>query len=196
MNLTPDLREKLARRADRLSRTLANRRARLAELDGAVVNVEITRYPKGGLAPVGRVLEILGRPGEIGVDVEIIIRKHHLPHIFPEEVIAEAQAAPQQVGEADLDGRRDFRDLPIVTIDGETARDFDDAVHVSRPRRHYELQVHIADVAHYVRARSRARSRSAPARHLRLFPESRRAHAARRAFQRHLLAQSRASIAW
>ncbi len=57
-------------------------RARLPELDGAVVNVEITRYPKGGLAPTGRVIEILGRPGEIGVDVEIIIRKHHLPHTF------------------------------------------------------------------------------------------------------------------
>ena len=55
------------------------------------MNVEITRYPKGGLAPTGRVLEILGRPGEIGVDVEIIIRKHHLPHIFPDEVLAEAQ---------------------------------------------------------------------------------------------------------
>ena len=65
---------------------------RLQELDGAVVNVEITRYPKGGLAPAGRVIEILGRPGDIGVDVEIIIRKHHLPHIFPAEVIAEAKS--------------------------------------------------------------------------------------------------------
>jgi ribonuclease R len=127
------------------------RRLRLPELDGAVVNVEITRYPKGGLAPVGRVLEILGRPGEIGVDVEIIIRKHHLPHIFPEDVIAEARATQQQVAQSDLQGRRDFRDLPIVTIDGETARDFDDAVHVTAlPNGHFELQVHIADVAHYV----------------------------------------------
>ena len=127
------------------------RRLRLPELDGAVVNVEITRYPKGGLAPVGRVLEILGRPGEIGVDVEIIIRKHHLPHVFPEDVIAEARATQQQVAQADLQVRRDFRDLPIVTIDGETARDFDDAVHVTAlPNGHFELQVHIADVAHYV----------------------------------------------
>jgi ribonuclease R len=129
-----------------------SRRTRLAELDGAVVNVEITRFPKGGLAPTGRVLEILGRPGDIGVDVEIIIRKHHLPHEFPEEVIAEAQAGPQQVSDEDLQGRRDFRHLPIVTIDGETARDFDDAVHVARlPNGNYELQVHIADVAHYVK---------------------------------------------
>jgi ribonuclease R len=127
------------------------RRLRLPELDGAVVNVEITRYPKGGLSPVGRVLEILGRPGEIGVDVEIIIRKHHLPHVFPEEVIAEARSTQQQVAQADLAGRRDFRDLPIVTIDGETARDFDDAVHVTALLNgHFELQVHIADVAHYV----------------------------------------------
>jgi ribonuclease R len=124
---------------------------RLPELDGAVVDVEITRFPKGGLAPAGRVTEILGRPGDIGVDVEIIIRKHHLPHIFPDEVLAQARAVPQQVDEAALPGRHDFRQLPIVTIDGETARDFDDAVYVrSLPNGGYELQVHIADVAHYV----------------------------------------------
>jgi ribonuclease R len=151
--LSPDLRQKLrdASGAD----PSANRRVRLAELDGAVVNVEITRYPKGGLAPTGRVLEILGRPGEIGVDVEIIIRKHHLPHEFPADAVAEAKAAPQTATEGDLEGRRDFRNLPIVTIDGETARDFDDAVHVAPlPNGHYELQVHIADVAHYVRRAS------------------------------------------
>ncbi|HTZ75406.1 MAG TPA: VacB/RNase II family 3'-5' exoribonuclease [Candidatus Aquilonibacter sp.] len=129
----------------------ARRRLRLPELDGAVVNAQITRYPKGGLAPMGRVIEILGRPGEIGVDVEIMIRKHHLPHDFPEDVVAEARRTPQQVSETALRGRRDFRDLPIVTIDGETARDFDDAVYVrEHPDGGYELQVHIADVAHYV----------------------------------------------
>jgi len=126
-------------------------RTRLPELDGAVVNVEIKRYPKGGVAPVGRVVEILGRPGEIGVDVEIMIRKHHLPHVFPAEAASAARSTPQQVEESVLHGRKDFRQLPIVTIDGETARDFDDAVHVeSRPDGGYELQVHIADVAHYV----------------------------------------------
>jgi ribonuclease R len=151
--LTPQLREKLGATAG--SGPAAMRRARLAELDGAVVNVEITRHPKGGLAPAGRVIEILGRPGEIGVDVEIIIRKHHLPHIFPDEVVAWARTAPQQVAPADIVGRRDFRSLPIVTIDGETARDFDDAVHVAAlPDGHFELQVHIADVAHYVRRAS------------------------------------------
>jgi ribonuclease R len=86
------------------------------------------------------------------VDVEIIIRKHHLPHIFPDEVRTEARAIQQRVSEADIAGRRDFRHLPIVTIDGETARDFDDAVYVAAlPNGHYELQVHIADVAHYVK---------------------------------------------
>ena len=147
--LTPELRDKVG--ATEAGSASSVRRLRLPELDGAVVNVEITRYPKGGLAPVGRVLEILGRPGDIGVDVEIIIRKHHLPHIFPDDVLAEARATQQKVAQADLQGRRDFRDLPIVTIDGETARDFDDAVHVSTlPNGHFELQVHIADVAHYV----------------------------------------------
>ena len=147
--LTPELRQKLGGVTGKDA--APNRRLRLPELDGAVVNVDLTRYPKGGLAPVGRVTEILGRPGEIGVDVEIIIRKHHLPHIFPDEVLAAARATPQKVAQSDLAGRRDFRNLPIVTIDGETARDFDDAVHVAPlPNGHYELQVHIADVAHYI----------------------------------------------
>src|SRR5580698_668447 len=148
--LTPALREKISE-AGGSGGAAANSRTRYPELDGAVVNVELTRFPKGGLAPAGRVIEILGRPGEIGVDVEIIIRKHHLPNIFPDEVQQEARATQAQVAERDLAGRRDFRHLPVVTIDGETARDFDDAVHVTAlPNGHYELQVHIADVAHYV----------------------------------------------
>ncbi|HWG59396.1 MAG TPA: VacB/RNase II family 3'-5' exoribonuclease [Candidatus Acidoferrales bacterium] len=147
--LTPALQQKLG---EAQQRPPAGRRMRLAELDGAVVNVELTRYPKGGLAPAGRVVEIVGRPGEIGVDVEIMIRKHHLPHVFEDDALAEAHGIAQQVSEADVQGRRDFRGVAIVTIDGETARDFDDAVHVARlPNGHYELQVHIADVAHYVR---------------------------------------------
>ena len=148
--LIPELREK-PRSSSSAGSTSAHR-ARLPELDGAVVNVQITRYPKDGLAPAGRVIEILGRPGDIGVDVEIIIRKHQIPHVFPNEVLAQARATAQQVSEIDLVGREDFRALPIVTIDGETARDFDDAVYVaSLPGGHFELQVHIADVAHYVR---------------------------------------------
>ncbi len=125
---------------------------RIEELDGAVVNVEILKFPRGGASPTGRVIEVLGRPGDLGVDIEIIIRKHHLPHVFPPEVIHEAESLAQPVNETDTQGREDFRHLPIVTIDGETARDFDDAVYVEhRPDGTWRLQVHIADVAHYVR---------------------------------------------
>ena len=125
---------------------------RLDELDGAVVNVELLRYPRAGAAPTGRVIEILGRPGELGVDTEIIIRKHYLPHFFSAEVMREAELRATTVAESERAGREDFRHLPIVTIDGETARDFDDAVYVERRADgHWHLQVHIADVAHYVR---------------------------------------------
>src|SRR6202011_3240802 len=100
----------------------------------------------------GRVIEILGGPGELGVDTEIIIRKHHLPHVFSGEVLDEAAHGAKAVSEIQRGGRKDFRHLPIVTIDGETARDFDDAVYVEhRPDGGWHLQVHIADVAHYVR---------------------------------------------
>jgi ribonuclease R len=129
--------------------------AELPELSGAVVNVELTRYARAGAPATGRVLEILGRPGELGVDTEIIIRKHHLPHTFAPAVLAEAERLAAPVSEGDLQGRDDFRDLPIVTIDGETARDFDDAVYVERRADGgWHLQVHIADVSHYVRAGS------------------------------------------
>jgi ribonuclease R len=126
--------------------------ASVQELDGMVVNVELLEYPEKGAGPVGRVVEILGHPGDFGVDVEIIIRKHHLPHQFPPEVVEQAQSIPTAISKADLDGRQDFRNMDIVTIDGETARDFDDAVWVDRlANGNYALHVHIADVSHYVR---------------------------------------------
>ncbi len=126
--------------------------ASVEELDGMVVNVELLEYPEKGAGPVGRVVEILGHPGDFGIDVEIIIRKHHLPHQFPPEVVEQAQSIPNAISEADLDGRQDFRNMDIVTIDGETARDFDDAVWVDRlANGNYALHVHIADVSHYVR---------------------------------------------
>ena len=128
---------------------------RLEELDGAVVNCEILRFPRAGATPIGRVLEILGRPGELGVDTEIIIRKHHLPCEFPAAVLAEAEHRAELPADSELQEREDFRHLPIVTIDGETARDFDDAVYVEkRADGGWHLQVHIADVAHYVRSGS------------------------------------------
>jgi ribonuclease R len=147
--LPPELRAKLG--LAEAHGGAARRLPRLPELDGAVVNVELLRYPRSGAAPAGRVIEILGRPGELGVDTEIIIRKHHLPHEFSAEVLAEAAQRARAVSDEDRRGREDFRHLPIVTIDGETARDFDDAVYVEqRPGGGWHLQVHIADVAHYV----------------------------------------------
>jgi ribonuclease R len=159
-----------------------------ADLEGLIVDVEITSWPTPFKPPLGRVIEVLGDPDDFGVDVEMMIRKHQLPRVFPEGVLAEAReiaeqerakrqkqvlrsacpadqalsAGPQARSAQDdtafefkkevLDGRRDFRDLPIVTIDGETARDFDDAVLATeRADGGYELQVHIADVAEYVR---------------------------------------------
>ena len=125
-------------------------RKRGGRLEGLVVDVEITSWPTPTRPPIGRVIEILGSPDDFGVDVEMMIRKHQLPRIFPEAVLAEAR----RVAHFDPNiaaQRADFRSLPIVTIDGETARDFDDAVFV-RERAHggYELQVHIADVSEYV----------------------------------------------
>ena len=120
-------------------------------LEGLVVDVEITDWPTPTRPARGRVTEILGHQDDFGVDVEMVIRKHHLPRIFPDNVLEEARAVAFLDAEV-IAGRRDFRDLPIVTIDGETARDFDDAVLVEHDDEtgHWHLQVHIADVAHYV----------------------------------------------
>ena len=124
-------------------------------LEGLAVDVELTQFPSAGRPARGRIIEVLGPPDAFGVDVEIVIRKHHLPHTFPTKVIAEAhERARESVAQVDveeLERREDFRGLPIVTIDGETARDFDDAVLV-RPLENgnTELQVHIADVSWYV----------------------------------------------
>jgi ribonuclease R len=120
-----------------------------ADLEGIVVDVEITDWPTPTRQARGRVIEVLGREGDFGVDVEIVIRKHHLPHVFPPNVLEEARAAAF-LDEEEVDLRRDFRNLPIVTIDGETAKDFDDAVFVRQHGSSWELQVHIADVAEYV----------------------------------------------
>ena len=120
-----------------------------SSIDGLIVDVEITSWPTPTRPPIGRVIEILGASDDFGVDVEMMIRKHQLPRVFPEGVLAEARAVayfdPQLATR-----RADFRSLPIVTIDGETAKDFDDAVLVIDRADGFELQVHIADVAEYV----------------------------------------------
>ena len=123
------------------------------DLENLVVDVEITDWPTLHRQARGRVLEILGDPDDFGVDVEIMIRKHHIPHLFPDAVLDNARDVARldrQEDRQEIARRRDFRDLPIVTIDGETAKDFDDAVLVKETAHGYELQVHIADVAQYV----------------------------------------------
>jgi ribonuclease R len=116
------------------------------------VIVEITRYPEPGRNAEGQIIEILGEKGEPGIDILSIIRTYNIPAEFPDDVIEEANAIPQQISSDDIKNRRDLRDLPMVTIDGEDARDLDDAVSlVITDDGNYRLGVHIADVAHYVK---------------------------------------------
>ncbi|MBK5296816.1 MAG: ribonuclease R [Vicinamibacteria bacterium] len=118
---------------------------------GDMVVVELTRWPTATRPPLGRVIEVLGPIDTPGVDTRIIIRKHSLPDVHGDEAIAEATALGTSVRPDDLDGRTDFRSRQTVTIDGEHARDFDDAITLERlANGHYWLGVHIADVSHYV----------------------------------------------
>jgi len=124
---------------------------------GQKVVVHIVHYPEGRAAAEGEVIEVLGHKDEPGVDILSIIRKFQLPEAFPEAVMGEAESAPETISEEELrgQGRRDLRDKVIVTIDGEDAKDLDDAVHVERLENgHYVLGVHIADVSYYVRENS------------------------------------------
>ena len=141
----------LQKSVDRVLGEEAARPSEWDDLEGVVVDVEITDWPTPTQNPRGRVIEILGRQDDFGVDVEITIRKFHLPHHFPAATLEEAQNIPAVIPAPELRHRRDFRSAPIVTIDGETARDFDDAVTVRHlANGNFELQVHIADVAQYV----------------------------------------------
>ncbi|HWY21075.1 MAG TPA: VacB/RNase II family 3'-5' exoribonuclease [Candidatus Acidoferrum sp.] len=146
-----DRKKKAKKSVDRVLGDEASRRSEWDDLEGVVVDVEITDWPTPAHNPRGRVIEIIGRQDDFGVDVEITIRKFHLPHHFPAATLEEAQDIPAVIPALELRHRRDFRALPIVTIDGETARDFDDAVTVRNlANGNFELQVHIADVAQYV----------------------------------------------
>ncbi|MGH9847589.1 MAG: ribonuclease R family protein, partial [Blastocatellia bacterium] len=156
--------------------------AELAE--GWIVVVEVTGYPNAlarhGNAQ-GRIIEQFGASSDdAGMDIQVVIHKHDLPHIFPDEVIEEAEAVPPVVSEEQIAGRLDLRDTPTVTIDGETARDFDDAISLRRlDNGNFHLGVHIADVSYYVRegapldaeARLRGTSVYFPERAIPMLPE-------------------------
>src|SRR6266853_2207224 len=118
---------------------------------GEMVSAEITRWPTSTRGALGRVATVLGDVDAPGVDTEIIIRKHGIPDAHGPEAIAEAVRLGTTVSARDISGRTDFRGVATVTIDGEHARDFDDAITIERlPNGHYWLGVHIADVSHYV----------------------------------------------
>ncbi|HEZ2074766.1 TPA: ribonuclease R [Neisseria meningitidis] len=118
---------------------------------GQVIVGEIEVYPEQNRPAVAKIIEVLGDYADSGMEIEIAVRKHHLPHQFSEACAKAVKKIPDHVRKSDLKGRVDLRDLPLVTIDGETARDFDDAVFAEKIGRNYRLVVAIADVSHYVR---------------------------------------------
>lgn len=125
--------------------------ARFKPESGQVIVGEIEAYPEANRPAVAKIIEVLGDYADSGMEIEIAVRKHHLPHQFSEACAKAAKKIPGHVRKSDLKGRVDLRDLPLVTIDGETARDFDDAVFAEKIGRNYRLVVAIADVSHYVR---------------------------------------------
>ena len=118
--------------------------------DGHQVVAELTSYPLGGRPAEGKIVEVLGWPDDPEVEVQSVIRRFDLPHIFTSDVLAAAENIADTVSSADLKERVDLRTMPTVTIDGETARDFDDAVSLRREGNNFRLWVSIADVSHYV----------------------------------------------
>lgn len=125
--------------------------ARFKPESGQVIVGEIEVYPEQNRPAVAKIIEVLGDYADSGMEIEIAVRKHHLPHQFSEACAKAVKKIPDHVRKSDLKGRVDLRDLPLVTIDGETARDFDDAVFAEKIGRNYRLVVAIADVSHYVR---------------------------------------------
>jgi len=124
---------------------------------GQKVVVRIVTYPEGRSLAQGEIVEILGHKDDPGVDILSIVRKHGLPEKFPEDVLAEAEAVPDTISEEEIvsQGRRDLRGKTIITIDGEDAKDLDDAVNVEiLPNGNWLLGVHIADVGYYVKENS------------------------------------------
>ena len=118
---------------------------------GQVVTVELVSQPSKHAQPIGRVAEILGNTEDPGMEIEIALRKFDLPYEFSKKALTQTKGLPDAVREEDAAGRKDLRKLPLVTIDGETAKDFDDAVHAVREGKGFRLWVAIADVSNYVR---------------------------------------------
>ena len=147
---------------------------------GQVVVAEIVEQPRDHKPPVGRIIEILGKSGAPGMATEIAIRNFDLPHEWPEGVEEEAEAFGDEIAEDMTKGRRDLRELPLVTIDGADARDFDDAVYAQRRKNGWRLVVAIADVSSYVKpgnpldveAERRATSVYFPGRVIPMLPEA------------------------
>ncbi|MES1982187.1 MAG: ribonuclease R [Pseudomonadota bacterium] len=117
---------------------------------GQVVMLEILQQPSKHAQPIGRIIEVLGNYADPGMEIEIALRKHDLPNEFPPEAKHQAERLSPEVKPDDYAGREDIRQLPLVTIDGETARDFDDAVYCEKSDEGFRLVVAIADVSHYV----------------------------------------------
>ena len=153
--------------------------ATMGAVPGQVVSVEITEPPSVNAPPIGRIVEVLGELDDPGMEIEIAVRKFDVPHIFPDEVLAEVAAVPDKLRPSDYRGRVDLRDVPLVTIDGEDARDFDDAVYCEPSGTGWRLLVAIADVSHYVtqpsatdaEAQARATSVYFPRRVIPMLPE-------------------------
>src|SRR6185312_601090 len=147
---------------------------------GQVVVARIDEQPGADREPVAHVVEVLGSVTDPGMEIEIALRKHALPFEFSDAAVREAKRLPKEVRDADRKGREDLTKLPIVTIDGVNARDFDDAVWCERDGRGFRLVVAIADVAHYVKdgsaldadARERGTSVYFPRRVIPMLPEA------------------------
>jgi ribonuclease R len=158
---------------------LVPREALAGAQPGQVVVAEIIQQPDRHIKPLGRIVEVLGNYADPGMEIEIALRKHDLPHEFPETAQALTRRLPKTVRETDLAGREDLRGLPLVTIDGETAKDFDDAVFCRTEGKGFRLWVAIADVSYYVRhgdaldleARARGNSVYFPRRVIPMLPE-------------------------
>ncbi len=127
------------------------KKGKLKAESGQVVMVEIIEQPSKFSQPIGRIIEVLGNYADPGMEIEIALRKHDLPFEFSKAALDENKAMPDKVRKLDHKGREDLRELPLVTIDGETARDFDDAVFCEKQGRGWRLVVAIADVSHYVK---------------------------------------------